>query len=110
MKKHKLSEFYRGWLIGNFEPTLLKTEQFEVGLLNHPKGEKWDAHFHAIATEYNVLIKGKMTLNGELLSEGDVFVIEPNEIADPEFLEDCLILCVKSPSIPGDKYKVTDKE
>jgi quercetin dioxygenase-like cupin family protein len=110
MKTHKLSDFYRGWLIGNFEPNVLKTEQFEVGLLSHPKGEKWDKHYHAIATEYNVLVKGKMIINNTPMSEGDVFIFEPGETADPEFLEDCLVLCVKTPSVPGDKYKVKDEE
>jgi hypothetical protein len=36
---------------------------------------------------------------------GDIFVLEPYEIADPQFLEDCVVLCVKIPSIPGDKYE-----
>jgi quercetin dioxygenase-like cupin family protein len=106
MIKRKIREFYRGWFIGNFEPSLLKTDQFEVSLLQHAKGEKWTRHYHAVATEYNVLIKGLMKINGETMIEGDVFVLEPGEIAEPEFLEDCTLICVKTPSLPGDKYEV----
>ena len=106
MKKHNLSDFWRGWFIGNFEPSLLKTDQFEVSILKHAKGEQWAKHYHAIATEYNVLLKGSMKINGELMIEGDVFVIEPGEAAEPEFLEDCTLVCVKTPSLPGDKYEV----
>lgn len=106
MKKHKLREFWRGWFIGNFEPAVLKTDKIEVGVLTHLKGESWPKHYHAEATEYNVLIKGLMKLNGEFINEGDVFIIEPNEVADPEFLTDCTLVCVKAPSLPGDKYEV----
>ena len=106
MKKHKLADFWRGWFIGNFEPTVLKTEQFEVAMLLHPKGEKWPKHYHKIGTEYNLLIKGHMIIQGQEMHEGDIFILEPNEVADPEFLEDCLLLCIKTPSIPGDKYEV----
>ena len=56
MKKFKIDEFHRGWFIGNFDPSVLKTDQFEVGLLTHTKGEHWPKHYHAIGTEYNVLI------------------------------------------------------
>ena len=106
MKKHNLSDFYRGWFIGNFEPSLLKTEQFEVGCLFHPKGENWPSHYHALQTEYNLLVKGKMTIGDEVINEGEIFTLSPNEVADPIFLEDCSILCIKTPSIPGDKYLV----
>jgi quercetin dioxygenase-like cupin family protein len=106
MIKRNIKEFVRGWFIGNFEPTLLKTDQFEVSILEHYKGQVWAKHYHAIGTEYNVLIKGSMSINGELINEGDIFVIEPNEVAEPEFFEDCVLVCVKTPSIPGDKYEV----
>ena len=42
---------WRGWFIGDFEPSVLKTKDFEVGVLVHPKGEKWPAHFHPVCTE-----------------------------------------------------------
>jgi len=106
MKKHDMAEFYRGWLIGNFEPSILKTEAFEVGVLTHAKGETWAKHYHKIGTEYNVLLKGQMQICGETINEGQVFILEPNEVADPVFLEDCVVLCVKTPSVPGDKYEV----
>jgi quercetin dioxygenase-like cupin family protein len=109
MKKHNLSDFWRGWFIGNFEPSLLKTEQFEVGYLFHPKGENWPDHYHKLGTEYNLLVKGKMKILGETIHEGELFVVEPYEVAVPEFLEDCYIVCVKSPGNKGDKYLV-DKE
>lgn len=106
MKKTKLSEMWRGWFIGNFEPSVLKTEDFEVGVLTHHKGEQWPKHYHKVATEYNVLVEGSMTIQGQKLEKGDVFIFEPGDIADPEFHEDCTVVCVKVPSIKGDKYEV----
>lgn len=94
----------RGWIVGDFEPSILRTKAFEVGILSHKKGEMWEEHHHKIATEYNVLIAGKMTLNNTMISEGDIFIIYPNESAVPEFIEDCVVVCMKVPSIIGDKY------
>jgi len=39
MKLHKLDDMVRGWFIGNFEPSVLKTKKFEVGILSHKKNE-----------------------------------------------------------------------
>jgi len=106
MKLYKLSDMHRGWLIGNFEPSILKTEGFEVGVLHHPKGEVWPEHYHKVATEYNILLSGSMNVCDTELKSGDIFVIEPMEVASPTFHEDCTILCIKIPSSPSDKYIV----
>lgn len=106
MKTAKISDMTRGWFIGNFEPSVLKTEQFEVGILRHQAGESWPKHYHAMAVEYNVLIQGRMKICEQEIVSGDIFYFEPNDIADPEFLEDCIICCVKTPSVPGDKHEV----
>jgi quercetin dioxygenase-like cupin family protein len=106
MKIQKLDNMHRGWFIGHFDPSVLKTEDFEVGLLTHKKGEVWPKHYHAVATEYNVLVSGSMTIGGNDIVPGDIFILEPNEVAEPVFHEDCLIVCVKTPSVKGDKYEV----
>jgi quercetin dioxygenase-like cupin family protein len=104
MKVGKLKDTYRGWVIGDFEPSLLRTTDFEVGVLHHPKGEKWSAHYHKVATEYNILVSGSMRLCDIELVAGDTFILEPYEIADPIFHEDCTIVCIKVPSDTKDKY------
>lgn len=103
MRVEKLENFHRGWFIGNFEPSLLKTSQFEVGILRHKKGEVWPCHYHT-AIEINYIISGQIKMHGQILNAGDVFVMEPYEVADPEFLSDCEVVVVKTPSTPGDKY------
>jgi len=105
MIKRNIKDFKIGWFIGDFEPSVLRTKDFEVGYLFRPKGTE-KPHYHAIATEYNLLVSGTMSLNGEELVPKDVFVIEANEVAYPVFHEDCYLICVKTPSLPGDKYEV----
>jgi len=46
MIRDDLKNMFRGWFVGNFEPSIYKTDQFEVGVLFHSKGEKWPNHFH----------------------------------------------------------------
>lgn len=100
----KFTEFKGGWYIGNFEPTSYKTEQFEVCYKTHIKGEKWDAHYHKLGTEINFLIEGEMIIQGKTIRSGDVFIIYPYEVADPEFTTDCKLIIVKTPSNTNDKY------
>ena len=107
MKIFRSQAWTGGWFVGNFNPAAFKTEQFEVCLKRHKQGESWPKHFHKIATEINYLIRGKITLMGESFNAGDVFVILPGEVADPQFLEDCELIVVKVPSVKADKYEVT---
>ena len=47
-----------------------------------------------------------MTIQNKELNEGDIFILRPYEIADPIFLEDCTVLIIKTPSVPGDKFVI----
>ena len=105
MKRYRIEDMKGGWFVGDFEPTAYKTQAAEVCLKYHPEGEVWPTHYHAVATEINVLVRGSMRLNGDLLGEGDVFVIDPGEVAAPEFLSDCEIIVVKVPSLTNDKFE-----
>jgi len=101
--KETLDNMKRGWLVGNFEPSILRTEQFEVAYMRHKKGEYWPPHLHKEISEYNVLIRGKMKMNNEIINEGDVFIIPKTMLTHAVFLEDCEVLCIKVPSVPTDK-------
>jgi hypothetical protein len=105
MKVRKLDEMKGGWFVGNFDPVAYKTSDMEVSFKLHKKGEEWDIHYHDTVTEINLLVRGTMILQNTRLEAGDIFILEPFEIADPEFLEDCEIVCVKTPS-KNDKISV----
>ena len=106
MKVMKMSEMKGGWFTGDFEPTAFRTKDFEICYKVHAKGEQWPKHYHKEATEINYLIRGRMRIGETELEQGDIFVIEPNEVADPEFHEECELIVVKTPSVIGDKYEV----
>ena len=100
-----MDDMKAGWFIGDFNPSVFKTKDFEIGYKCHSKGEKWPTHYHKIATEINYLIAGSMTIQKQHLTKGDIFIFEPGEIADPEFHEDCQLIVIKTPSVIGDKYE-----
>lgn len=98
-----LSSFTRGWIVGDFEPSFIRRKDFEIGILQHKKDERWDYHYHKGLTEINLLVKGKMLINEREIHEKDVFTFYPNMIACPIFIEDCTVVCIKVPSVIGDK-------
>ena len=104
--RNNINSFHGGWFIGDFDPSLLRTKDFEVSIKRHPKGEVWPKHYHAVATEYNVVISGSVRIDDEVYRRDDIFIVHPNHVVDPEFLEDCTVVCVKTPSVAGDKYEV----
>lgn len=106
MKTYPFSLMKGGWFVGAFEPTAYDTDACEVSYKVHPKGEQWPVHYHRVATEINLLVKGTMVLQGKELTDGTVFILEPYEIADPLFLTDCHIVCVKVPGARDDKVVV----
>lgn len=103
---HNVEVFQSGWFCGNFEPTAYKTTDFEVCYKIHPQNEEWPNHVHRVSTEINYLMSGEMKINGTKLIAPVVFVIEPNEPAKAEFLTECRLIVVKTPSIPTDKFVI----
>lgn len=106
MIKTNIKNFKNGWFIGNFEPTLLKTKDFEIAHHSYKKGFIGEHHTHKIAIEYNYILSGKAIVSSETLGPGDIFIYEPNDISNVIFLEDTELIIIKTPSIPGDKYEI----
>jgi len=106
MKLHKLKDMFRGWVVGNFEPSLFKTDDFEVAVKHYAAGDKEEKHYHKVATEITVISKGKVLMNGVEYNEGDIIVIEPNEATDFVVLEDTITTVIKTPCVKNDKYIV----
>lgn len=104
MKVEKLKKMKGGWFIGNFEPSLLKTNDCEVAVKSYKKGDKEGKHYHKVATEYTAVIKGKVKMFGSIYGEGDIIVVEPGEATDFEALEDAMNVVVKIPGANNDKY------
>jgi quercetin dioxygenase-like cupin family protein len=94
----------KGWFVGSFEPTLINTNDVEVAVKSYKKGDCEGVHHHRIATEITVIISGKVKMNGEVYTEGDIVVIEPYEATDFIALEDSKNVVVKYPGASNDKY------
>ncbi len=104
MKKFLLSEMTKGWFVGDFSPTIIKTQDVEVGVKHYQKGDHEDRHHHKIATEVTVIISGKVRMNEDVYISGDILVIKPGESTDFEALEDTITVVVKHPGSQNDKY------
>jgi len=106
METFSLKDMWRGWFVGDFEPSAYKTKNFEVAYGYHKKGDTWQKHYHKIATEINLITEGKVKVNDQIFSKGDIFILKPNEIVDPLFLEDTRFVVIKTISDANDKYIV----
>ena len=104
MEKHNLNEMIGGWFIGNFNPSLLKTNDVEVAVKNYKAGDEEEAHYHKIATEYTVILKGKVRMLGVEYNEGEILTIPPMESTDFLALTDVTTVVVKIPGASNDKY------
>ncbi len=100
---NNIEEFTKGWFVGNFTPTILNTEEFEIAVKWFKAGESEPLHKQIIATEITVVIDGQIRLGGETFFKGDVITIQPGEFAAFESVTDSALVCVKTPSLPNDK-------
>lgn len=104
MDKHNINDFVRGWFVGNFEPSLYKTEGVEVAVQYFKQGDKEASHCHKIATELTLIVSGKARMKDTILNVGDIVKIAPGEFTDFEALEDTITTVVKLPGAINDKY------
>lgn len=105
MKVTKLENMIKGWFVGNFEPSIIKTNDVEIAVKSYNKGDYEKKHYHKLAMEITVITQGTVKMNGIEYKKGDIIVMEPNESTDFECLEDNTInVVVKYPGVNNDKY------
>jgi hypothetical protein len=104
MRIHNIRDFSGGWVVGNFTPSLLLSEDMEVAVKAYSAGDREALHFQKQATEITILISGFCRLGAIDLKPGDIAAIPPMEAADFLALSDCVLVAIKSPSKPDDKF------
>jgi quercetin dioxygenase-like cupin family protein len=104
VKVSKLSDMTKGWFVGDFAPTALRTEAAEVAVKSYEAGAKEDWHYHKIATEITLIVSGEVRMNGEAYGAGDIIRIEPGEGTDFEAVTAVTTVVTKVPCVAGDKY------
>lgn len=105
MKKYRLEDSgERGWFIGAFDRAIWRTDLYEVSYQFNPKGDTSPRHLHRVAKEISLITAGHVKANGQDFKAGDLFEIEPGEELFCEYMEDTYTVCIKEPSVLGDKY------
>jgi hypothetical protein len=104
MKQARLQDMVRGWFVGDFAPSALRTDACEVAFKRYAAGEAEATHHHRIATEVTLVASGKVRMLGRDWGAGDIIVIEPGEATDFLALTEASTVVVKLPSVPRDKY------
>ena len=99
-----LQQFTKGWLVGDFEPTLFKTKDIEVGVKYYKAGDKEENHYHKVATEYSIILYGSVRMLDQIFKQGQIVTVLPDVENKFECLEDACIVVIKTPSVIGDKY------
>ena len=113
--KVKLSGFYRDkrGIILNLRNGLFGS----CALIKSKKNSVRANHYHKKDWHYCYVLKGKIAYyyrkHGSktkpkkiIINQGELFFTPPMEDHATVFLEDCEILCIKIPSIVGDKVEV----
>jgi hypothetical protein len=104
VKVHRLEDMTKGWFVGDFEPTAVRTSAAEVAVKTYAAGDAEDRHLHRVATEVTVIVSGEATMEGRRLRAGDIVVLEPGDPSDFLAHTDVVTAVVKLPSVAGDKY------
>ncbi len=110
MQVFNIKDMIKGWFVGDFEPSAFRTNNFEVGLHAYKKNNETHDHYHKESTEINLILSGKMIINGQTLKAGDIFILEPYVVSESCFLEDTQLVVVRTKSLPSDKYMVNKRE
>ena len=116
MKQFHLDEFLRGWIIGNFEPSIYKKD-FEIGIHEWVLGQEDEFHCHKKTDEVNIITNGAVVF--EFLNKKeivcrpkDILVIEKNEyVRLKQVLSNrATIVVIKFISGIPDKYFLESKQ
>jgi hypothetical protein len=104
MTVRRLDEMVGGWLVGDFEPTCVRTPACEVACKSYAAGAHEAAHVHRVATEITLIAAGRVRMAGREFSAGDIIILDPGDATDFTALEPSMTVVVKLPSVVGDKY------
>lgn len=104
MKVDRLDSMVKGWFVGDFTPTTLKTRDSEVAIKHYKAGDSESAHHHKIATEITAIVSGEVEMNGKRFIAGDIVTVQPGESCKFRAITDSVNVVVKVPCVAGDKY------
>ncbi len=104
MRRARLDDMVKGWFVGDFAPSALRTRACEVAVKRYAAGTVEAAHVHTVAVEVTLVLEGQVEMAGTRLGVGDIAVVEPGEPSSFRALTDAVLVVVKEPSVAGDKH------
>jgi len=104
MKALRLDDMVKGWFVGGFEPTALRTQACEVAVKRYRAGDREGVHHHRVATEVTLILEGEVEMCGKRWSAGDIVVVEPGEATGFLAITDAVNVVVKTPGALDDKH------
>lgn len=106
MKTFDLNQCIRGWFIGGFDPSVIKTDAAEVAIKRYSRYEHIKAHYHKQSDKVIVVLDGEIIINGEKYVKDNIILIEKLEISNLTALTDATICVVNVPYIKDDKFEI----
>ncbi len=104
LEKFEIKNMFKGWFIGNFEPTLYQTNDVEVAIKHYKAGDFENTHYHKIATEFTVILNGQVEMNGVIYNDNDIVKVNPGVSTDFKAITDVVTVVVKIPGATNDKF------
>jgi hypothetical protein len=106
MKSDTLNRMIRGWVAGSFEPSLVKTDDYELAVKYYKRNDKEASHAHFLSSEITIIAMGSVIINGVQYYERDIIIQERGDYADFECISEEAITVVLRPdgSFPNDKH------
>ncbi|UAJ14213.1 cupin domain-containing protein [Aquirufa lenticrescens] len=104
LEKFELKDMIKGWFIGDFDPTLYKTNDVEVAIKHYKAGDFEERHYHKIATEFTIVLNGQIEMDGNKYNNNDIVKIVPGVSTDFKAITDVTTVVIKIPGALNDKY------
>lgn len=101
-----IKDYIKGWLVGDFDESIIRSKDIEVGVKYYKEGDSEQRHVHKLITEYTIVVDGIIEMNNKLYYKGDIVKIDPNISTNFISIKDSITLVIKTPSIPTDKHLV----
>lgn len=106
MKQFNLENMIKGWFVGDFNPVVWNSKDFEIAIKYYKSGDREAKHVHHLAKELTTVVTGKVKMNDQIFIKGDIITLEEGEPTDFEALEDTITVVVKTPSVKNDKHLI----
>ena len=110
MKVSRLDNYEGNWIVGNFYPTLVASDQIEISIRYMNKYSYEGFYYRERDTVNIVILDGCIRSNNHEYFSGEILTIPPGELHDLLPLQDSRVLFIKSPGGGGDKHIISGND